>query len=68
MQRFYSVSIVVYGKLCERSNVLLQDALPKSNFNHDFLFVALHHVLAFIFLLEGTFEEVGFDVVGVTNL
>lgn len=55
---FYTVLLVVDFRSSERSNVLLQCELLKSIFNHDFLFVALHHIPAVIFLLECTLEEI----------
>lgn len=63
LQIVYGILRVVACKLCERSKISLQSAHLKYDFDHDFLFIALSAVLAVIYELQCTFEEVVVEVV-----
>lgn len=68
LQDVYSVFREVSCQSYDSSSVFLQCAPLRFIFNGDFLFIALHHVLAFICMLWQTLENVDVEVVGIDNL
>lgn len=55
------------SKSREMSDLFLQSALLRLEFNHEFFFAELHNVPAVIFMLDRTLEEIPDEVVWVEN-